>query len=128
MEREIRMDNIVINIDPLYNCVLGDTFTLNGVINTNLTLYKIRCSISDKEGHEIKLATSNSGGSDSEIEIINTSTGEFIIICAKDLTTGFNNNITIAIEIENSAGAVRTIFQEDKYFENDNLTWTDSST
>jgi len=127
MSQETRIDELITNIDAPEYFVLGDTFTLAGQIDTNLTSYKIRCQIYDKDGNEVQLATSNSGGSDSQIEIINASTGEFIITCAKDLTDNFKNDITIEIEIENSSGQVRTIFKENFNFEDEDLTWTEPS-
>ena len=127
MSRETRIDDLIANIDAPDRFILGDTFTLDGVIDTNLTSYKIRCQITDSDENEVKLATSNSGGSDAQIEIINASTGEFIITCAKDLTDNFLNNINIEIEIENSSGQVRTIFKEDFYFEDEDLSWTEPS-
>lgn len=127
MSQETRIDELKVNIDAPEQYVLGDTFNLSGVIDTNLTNYKIRCSISDKSNHEVQLATENAGGSDSQIEILNAASGEFIIICAKDLTDDFDENATIEIEIENSSGQVRTIFQEDIIFEDENLDWTSPS-
>ena len=127
MSREDRIDDIVVNLNIPEFFTLGDTFTIDGMLNTDLTGYKIRCEIYDDYNRFVKLATSNSGGSDSEIEIINASTGEFIITCAKDLTDNFSRNVTIEIEVENASGQVRTIFKKKFKFLSENLTWTDPS-
>ncbi|MHA2013382.1 MAG: hypothetical protein ACTSWG_13510, partial [Candidatus Helarchaeota archaeon] len=127
MSRETKIDELKINITAPRKYTLGDTFTLDGKIDTNLTNYKIRCEIHDKDGHSVQLATENSGGSDSQIEIFNAANGEFIIICAKDLTDSFNEEAIIEIEIENSSGQVRTIFKENIIFNSEDLTWTEPS-
>ena len=127
MSQETRIDDLIININAPRQYISGDTFTLDGVININLTGYKIRCSISDITGNEVQLATENSGGSDAQIEITNASAGEFIITCAKDLTTDFDEDGTIEIEVENVSEQVRTMFKKDVRFEKENLTWTTPS-
>jgi len=125
MTRVKLMDELKISIDAPVKYTLGDSFTLDCVIDTDLTDYKIRCEISDNSLNEVKLATANSGGSDSEIEVYNASTGQFIIQVAKDLTTDFNKKSKIEIEIENSDGQVRTIWKKDIEFKTENIDWTD---
>ena len=62
----------------------GDSFSLEGDLNANMTDWKVRCEIYDDCGNCIKLATENSGGSDDEIEITDAANGLFIINIAKD--------------------------------------------
>lgn len=122
-----RIDDLIGNIDAPSRIVKGDTFILDGVIDTDLTGYKIRCQVSDVSGSTIQLATVNSGGLDSQIEITNASAGEFVIVCAKDLTDNFGDSVLIEIEIENPAGQVRTFYKEKFKFANERLTWTEPS-
>lgn len=121
------MNDLIINIDGPRNYIIDDTIILNGTINTDLTNYKIRCSIKDASDNEVKLATSNSGGADSEINVTDATNGTIIITCAKDLTASFDKISYITIEVENASGQVKTLMMEQIIFDNDRLTWTDSS-
>lgn len=120
----IRIDELIINVDSPLRYIKGDTFTLDCIIDTDLTTYSIRCSIYDKDGNEVKLANANSGGSSSQIQMTDAENGQFLIICPKDNTDSFNFNAYIEIEIENSSGQVRTIYKEQIKLEDENLTWT----
>jgi hypothetical protein len=88
--------------------VKGDTINLELSIGQNITGWKIRCEIYDDCGHCIKLATANSGGSNSQIEITNATEGEFTIKVAKELTTLFEDKSRIEIEVENTNAEVFT--------------------
>jgi len=121
------MNSLIINVENINLSVKGDTIILECVINTDLTGYKIRCSFNDDTGNQIKLATSNSGGSDSEILVSDLANGEFTITCAKDLTDSFEDKTFIEIEVENASGQVRTLFKEAIILKKDLLTWTSSS-
>ena len=126
MERETRIDELVCNVDAPREYVKGDTLTFNGVIDINLTGYKIRCDITDVDDNQIKLATTNSGGSDAEINIFNPASGNFAITVAKNLTASFADMANIEIEIENASGQIRTILKVDVPFRDENLDWESS--
>ncbi len=127
MEKETSIDDLIMSVDYPNEFVLGDTFNLDCKVNINLTGYKIRCSIKDVSGNLVSLGTANTGGSDSEINIYNPASGNFMIICAKDLTDDFDNDIYITIELENTSSQVRTMIDKKVYFSKDRLTWTDAS-
>lgn len=92
--------------------VQGDTINLECSIDLEsgetLTNWKIRCEIYDECQHSIKLATANSGGSTSQIEITDADEGEFTIKIAKTLTDNFDKRANIEIEVENSSGELFT--------------------
>lgn len=127
MTREKLIDELEININAPKQYILGDSFNLDCQINTDLTNYDIRCEIADNSGNYIELATSGAGGSDSQIEVINFVTGEFLIKVAKNLTMNFSEKAIIEIEIENSNGEVRTIWQENIKFISQTIDWTTPS-
>ncbi len=104
--------------------IKGDTIELEITANTNITGWKIRAEIYDVSGNSIKLATANSGGSDSQIEITNITNGVFIIQVGKNLTTNFDTNSKIEIERENADGKILTIYQDDFKFKDEQITWT----
>ncbi|MGD2072057.1 MAG: hypothetical protein PVG65_01020, partial [Candidatus Thorarchaeota archaeon] len=129
MTRKIRVEEIKLHVDMPTKMVKGDSFAINCVAryydsDVDLTGYKIRCDISDGSSASIKLATSNSGGADSQIKIINDSVGQFIILVAKDLTDNFNKNTTVEIEFENADGDVATVYKRRIKMLNENLEWT----
>jgi len=110
--------------------VKGDTIYLECNFCENITGWKIRCEIYDESSGSIKLATSNSGGSDNEIEITNAIIGEFAIKVAKNLTTNFDDEAKIEIEVDTGnlvAGSseVLTVYQDTITFSNEQITWTD---
>lgn len=91
----------------------GDSFSFTLTVDQDLTDYKARCVIFDKEGNEINLNTENDGGSDSEILISASSESTITVTVAKSLTDSFNKKIYIEVQIENSAGSlVRTIYRD----------------
>ena len=110
--------------------VKGDTIYLECNFCEDITGWKIRCEISDESGNSIKLATANSGGSDDGIEITDATSGEFAIKVAKNLTTDFDDNSNIEIEVDTGndvAGEseVLTVYQDTIIFEDQQITWTD---
>jgi len=104
--------------------VKGDSIDLEITANTDITNWKIRCEIYDNEGNSIKLATANTGGSDLQIEITDTSNGVFIIHVAKGLTTNFQKSSYIEIEREGSDGKILTPYQDELQFKEEKINWT----
>lgn len=111
------------NSKPITDIVKGDTFSLEGDLDTDMTDWKVRCEIYDECGQCIKLATVNSGGSDEQINITNASEGLFIINVAKDLTTCFADRSFIEIEGETSDSKIFTIHQGEINFLPERITW-----
>jgi hypothetical protein len=107
--------------------VKGDTINLELSIGQNITDWKIRAEIYDNEGHCIKLATTNSGGSSSQIEVTDALNGIFILHISKDTTTMFYDKASIEVEVELTTGEVFTpIIGEENtiQFRNQKITWS----
>lgn len=105
------------------NVVLGDSINLEADLDQNITNWKIRCEIYDNCGHCIKLASLNSGGSDSQIEIFDSVNGIFIIHVLKNLTTNFEKKSFIEIEAETDGTEIFTIHQGNIIFSEEKITW-----
>jgi hypothetical protein len=103
--------------------VKGDTIELEITANTSISNWMIRCEIYDKKSNSIKLATENSGGSDSQILVTDETNGVFIITVPKNTTTLFDSNSFIEIEREVD-GKILTIYQDEIKFNNEKITWT----
>jgi len=104
----------------------GDSVTIDAKVDNNITGFKIRAEIFDNNGNSIKLANSASGGSDTEIEMVNPSIGEFSIYITKDTTDSFNLNSKIEIELVNTDDKVVTIYRGNLKFEEEQINWTTS--
>ncbi len=107
----------------LNNVVKGDNINLDADLNQSITGWKIRCEIYDDCGNCIKLATTNSGGSDDEIEITDAANGLFTIKVAKNETTCFDDKSFIEIEGETPEEQIHTIHQGDINFNSERITW-----
>ena len=105
--------------------VKSDSIDLEITANTDITGWKIRCEIYDNNGNSIKLATTNTGGSDSQILITDALNGIFMIMVAKNLTTNFENESYIEIEREDTDGKILTIYQDEFQFKSEKITWTE---
>lgn len=114
------------NSKPIVNIIKGDSFSLDGDLDTSMIDWKLRCEIYDGCGNSIKLATLNSDGSDDEILITDASNGQFIINVEKNQTTCFDNKSYIEIEGETADTPTKifTIHQGEIRFENEKITWT----
>lgn len=109
--------------------IKGDSFSLEGDLDSAMTSWKIRCEIYDNGGLYIRLATLNSSGSDDDILITDASAGEFIINVGKNLTTNFTDKGYIEIEVETNDDPTKiyTIYQGEIEFSDEKITWTDPS-
>ena len=108
----------------LENIVKGDSidFTCT-VTDTDISGWKIRCEIYDNDGNSIKLATANSGGSDDQIEITDSSEGEFTVHVDKEETTDFKDTARIEIEFELTAEKLITGYQSIIAFKRERIEW-----
>jgi len=104
--------------------VKGDSIELEITANVDITDWKIRCEIYDDCTNSIKLATSNSGGSDDQIEVTDATNGVFLVKVAKGETTDFKDQSFIEIEREDVDGKILTIYQDTIQFKNERITWT----
>jgi len=105
--------------------IKGDSFSLEGTLDVNITDWKIRCEIYDESGNSIKLATANSGGSDDDIEITDAENGIFVINVGKDETTNFDKKSFIEIEVETDDAVTKqfTAHQGQIEFEKQRIDW-----
>jgi len=104
------------------NLVKGDTVTFECEALENITGWKIRVEIYGS-AHSIKKATANTGGSDSQVKIIDAINGEFEIYINKGETTDFEHNAKIEIEMEDVSGKLWTVHQEDVEFSSERIKW-----
>lgn len=88
----------------------GNSITFECHVNIDLSNYKIRAELFDQYYRSIKLATSNDGGSDDEIEVIDEEDGTFKIYIAKDTTECFHLLSFLEIDLEDEDGKVQTVY------------------
>jgi len=101
----------------------GDSISLGMTSSIAITGFEIRAEFFDGSSNSIKLATSNvTGGSDDQIEI--TSSTEFTIKVAPDLTTNFKNDSSLEIELKNASGTYQETKRFDFKFQSQKITWT----
>lgn len=108
----------------LNNIVKGDNINIEASLQQTITGWKIRCEIYDQNNHRIKLATLNSGGDDTQIQITEASTGKFVIYVPKDSTKCFEDKAQIEIEVENTSFEVYTVYQDEIQFKQQKIDWT----
>jgi hypothetical protein len=112
--------------------IKGDSINWECTLNSDITNWKIRCEVYDEDGHSVKLATANSGGSNDQIEITVPLSGQFIIHIAKDLTQDFcdNNNkafIEIEVETDDSPSEKFTVLQDELILKEQTINWSSPS-
>ncbi len=115
------------NSIPIKPIVKGDFFQIEGtLVGSVITDWKLRCEIYDTCGNCIKLATLNSGGANAQIEVTDGENGVFIITIAKNLTTNFDKDSFIEIEVEtdDTPTKIFTINQGRIIFLDEEITWT----
>lgn len=88
--------------------VKGDSININIKFNTDLTTWKIRAKLYDHCNNSIDLHSSNDGGSATDIERIDDTIGNFILHIAKNLTTNFDDEGSLEVEIEDPNGKIYT--------------------
>lgn len=108
----------------LQGFIKGDTIELEITANIDITGWKLRYEIYDDDCNSIQGATSNSGGSDAQIEVTDETNGVFLLKVAKNETTDFDDNSFIEIEREDVDGKILTIFQDEFKFNSEKITWT----
>lgn len=107
--------------------VKGDSINWECSLGVDITNWKIRCEIYD-DGYSIKLATANSGGADSQIEVTEATKGVFLIKVPKDETNCFcDKEANIEIEVENNESPTQifTPFQDKLELLDQKITWED---
>ena len=104
--------------------IKGDSIELEITANVDITGWKLRAEFYDDSANSVKLATSNSGGSDDQIEVTDASNGVFLVKVDAGDTTNFDDNAKIEIEREDSGGKILTIYQDDIEFGTEKITWS----
>jgi len=118
------MPNFKVNVDFPTQIAQADSAEIVLTVNANLTGYKARCELFDREGNEVKLATTNSGGADTQILISAGATSTITIYIPKDNTDEFNSLSFIEVEIEVPVTEkVYTIYRDDFKMIQEKLTW-----
>lgn len=106
--------------------IKGDTILLECKTGEDISNWKIRAELWDgvSAGVDIKKATANSGGSDSQIEVTDVIGGVFIIKINKGETTDIQDQANIEIEVETNEGAVYTVFKSIVKFNDEKIKWS----
>lgn len=112
----------------------GDTININVNFNEDITGWKIRAEIypsgscgcggsTTSTTSSIKLATSNSGGSIDEIDVVDAPNGKALIQVAKNITTNFDSHSILEIEIETADAQIFTLKHIPIDFKRQHITW-----
>lgn len=115
--------------------VKGDTIQLSITVDDDITNWKIRAELYDDNGTSIQKATSNSGGSDNQIEKtdIGASESTFVIKIAQGETANIEDVAYLEIEIDTGDDVggddeILTIVPKMKLeFTDEKITWTSPS-
>ncbi len=105
------------------NIAKSDTINLEADLNTDMTGWKVRCEIYDNSNNCIRLATANTGGDDTQIEITDATKGIFLIKVLKTLTKCFDDRSFIEIEVETDISEVHTVHQGEIQFKKERIDW-----
>ena len=100
----------------------GGSIDLEVYVYFDITNYKIRVDLFDR-CQSIQIATSNSGGLDSQVLITDNTQGIFTIHFDKDLTTCFNFDSVIEIELEDADGNILGTRRIPVKMFNQKITW-----
>jgi len=106
-------------IDPL---VKGDTVEFECEVSEDITGWKIRAELYSG-GFSVKKATSNTGGSDNQIKVIDAPNGRFIIHFDQNETKNCPDTVTLEIEMETLGGKVYTVYQGLIRFKKGKIDW-----
>jgi len=109
-------------MNPITNLIKGDSITFECNIGENIANWKIRCEIYSGT-HSIKKATTNSGGTDAQIQITDTINGKFIINIEKNETKDMDVNTNIEIEVETADNKVYTVYSNKIMFNSQRIDW-----
>ncbi|MHA2012775.1 MAG: hypothetical protein ACTSWG_10450 [Candidatus Helarchaeota archaeon] len=108
----------------------GDTIKIQCTIDEDITDWKIRASITDASDNEVKIATLNSGGADTQIAVTpGASESTFILYFASGDTDDFEENAILEIEVDtgetiNGKGEIYTLFQGNITLKEHKIDWT----
>ncbi len=117
------LNSNIINKTPLIY-FKGDSIDIDFNTQSNITNYKIRAELHDNCSHFKKIATLNSGGADSQIQITDGALGLFSLHIDKNETTCFEKKAVLEIEFEDSAGAILNSKKVYIQFHTQQITWT----
>ena len=110
----------------------GDTLQYEMTVDADITNWKIRAELIDKSGSSVKLATTNSGGSDDQIEKTAVAVGEstFLMKFPSGQTDDFSDECTLEVEIDTGStvggeAEIYTIFSRSINLKTQKIDWTD---
>ena len=110
----------------------GDTLQYEMTVDADITNWEIRAELVDKSGSSVKLATTNSGGSDDQIEKTTVSASEsvFLMKFPSGETDDFTDKCTLEVEIDTGstvggAAEIYTIFSGEISLKTQTIDWTD---
>ena len=106
--------------------IKGDTLILECNLGEDMTSWQVRAELWDDitGGVDIKKATTNSGGSDNQIEITDATGGVFLIKIDKGETTDIASQANLEIELETNEGKIYTVYQSVLRFVTEKINWT----
>jgi len=108
------------------NLIRGDTIYFEVKADEDITNWKIRAQLWDSGSVDIKKATANSGGADSQIEVTNATDGVFLIKIEKGETTSVLDEANLEIEVEtnDSPTKIYTVYRSIIKFTDEKITWS----
>jgi len=109
----------------------GDTLQYEMTVDADITNWKIRAELVDKSNSSVKLATTNSGGSDDQIEKTTVaSESVFLMKFPSGETDDFSDKCTLEVEIDTGStvggeAEIYTIFSGVINLKTQTIDWTD---
>ena len=106
--------------------IKGDAVDLEATLGEDITNWKLRVEIYDDAGQCVRLATANTGGADSQVEITNASDGIFLIKIPSNATLNFCDKgyIEIQAETDDDPTKIITLAKDDFELVEKRITWT----
>ena len=106
--------------------IKGDTIYFEVKADEDITDWKIRAELWDSGSVDIKKATTNSGGADSQIEVTDATDGVFLIKIEKGETTSILDEANLEIECEtnDSPTKIYTVYRAIIKFTTEKIIWT----
>lgn len=110
--------------------IKGDAMDIQFNMGQSIASWEIRAEIWDTAESENFIQKANievSGGSASEIEITNESSGIFVVHIDSGETTDFIGDVNMEVEVVDSDSKRWTIFQDSITMKKQRITWTNPS-
>ena len=110
--------------------IKGDTLQYEFTVDTDITDWEIRAELVDRSGASVKIATTNSGGGDDQIEkTLIGAESTFLLKFPSGQTNSFGDKVTLEVEIDTGqtiggVAEIYTIFQDQISLKDENIDWT----